>query len=54
MSIDSYMNIQLSGAEEWIDQQMTSVLGQVLIRYVVPCGVLFSDEHIELVAGVEL
>jgi small nuclear ribonucleoprotein F len=34
VSIDSYMNIQLSGAEEWIDQQMTSVLGQVLIRYV--------------------
>lgn len=27
------MNIQLSGAEEWIDQQMTSALGQVLIRY---------------------
>lgn len=26
------MNIQLSGAEEWIDQKMTSVLGQVLIR----------------------
>lgn len=34
VSIDSYMNIQLSGAEEWIDQQMTSALGQVLIRYV--------------------
>jgi len=34
VSIDSYMNIQLSGAEEWIDQHMTSVLGQVLIRYV--------------------
>ena len=33
VSIDSYMNIQLSGAEEWIDQEMTSVLGQVLIRY---------------------
>ena len=33
VSIDSYMNIQLSNAEEWIDQQMTSVLGQVLIRY---------------------
>ncbi|KAI0994696.1 hypothetical protein K3495_g13485 [Podosphaera aphanis] len=32
VSTDSYMNIQLSGAEEWIDQQMTSVLGQVLIR----------------------
>ena len=37
VSIDSYMNIQLSGAEEWIDQEMTSVLGQVLIRYV-DCG----------------
>jgi small nuclear ribonucleoprotein (snRNP)-like protein len=36
VSIDSYMNIQLSGAEEWIDQQMTSVLGQVLIRYAGP------------------
>jgi len=32
VSIDSYMNIQLSGAEEYIDQQMTSTLGQVLIR----------------------
>ncbi|TVY49668.1 putative small nuclear ribonucleoprotein [Lachnellula occidentalis] len=32
VSIDSYMNIQLSGAEEWIDQEMTSSLGQVLIR----------------------
>jgi hypothetical protein len=36
VSIDSYMNIQLSGAEEWIDQKMTSVLGQVLIRYAIP------------------
>lgn len=34
VSTDSYMNIQLSGAEEWIDQKMTSVLGQVLIRYI--------------------
>lgn len=34
VSIDSYMNIQLSGAEEYIDQKMTSVLGQVLIRLV--------------------
>jgi small nuclear ribonucleoprotein (snRNP)-like protein len=40
VSIDSYMNIQLSGAEEWIDQQMTSALGQVLIRYV--CTYLFG------------
>jgi hypothetical protein len=28
------MNIQLSGAEEYIDQKMTGALGQVLIRYV--------------------
>lgn len=33
VSIDSYMNIQLTGAEEYIDQKMTSALGQVLIRY---------------------
>jgi small nuclear ribonucleoprotein F len=39
VSIDSYMNIQLSGAEEWIDQKMTSVLGQVLIR----CVLHFRD-----------
>ncbi|PQE05239.1 DUF866 domain protein [Rutstroemia sp. NJR-2017a BBW] len=32
VSIDSYMNIQLAGAEEWIDGEMTSTLGQVLIR----------------------
>jgi small nuclear ribonucleoprotein F len=46
VSIDSYMNIQLSGAEEWIDQQMTSVLGQVLIRYVelFPCGLDTLEE----------
>lgn len=34
VSIDSYMNIQLAGAKEYIDQKMTSELGQVLIRYV--------------------
>jgi small nuclear ribonucleoprotein F len=38
VSIDSYMNIQLSGAEEWIDQEKTSVLGQVLIRCVLCSG----------------
>ncbi|CCF37095.1 small nuclear ribonucleoprotein F [Colletotrichum higginsianum] len=32
VSIDSYMNIQLSGAEEYIDQKLTGALGQVLIR----------------------
>ncbi|KAM3082436.1 hypothetical protein ACMFMF_002100 [Clarireedia jacksonii] len=35
VSIDSYMNIQLAGAEEWIDGEMTSTLGQVLIRYAI-------------------
>jgi small nuclear ribonucleoprotein (snRNP)-like protein len=43
VSIDSYMNIQLSGAEEWIDQEMTSALGQVLIRYVLFPGVLMVE-----------
>jgi len=32
VSIDSYMNIQLTNAEEYIDQKLTSALGQVLIR----------------------
>lgn len=32
VSIDGYMNIQLSGAEEWVDQKKTGDLGQVLIR----------------------
>lgn len=32
MSVDSYMNVQLSGAEEWIDGRSQGALGQVLIR----------------------
>jgi small nuclear ribonucleoprotein F len=32
VSIDSYMNVQLSGAEEFIDGKSTGTLGQVLIR----------------------
>jgi small nuclear ribonucleoprotein (snRNP)-like protein len=35
VSIDSYMNIQLSGAVEYIDHKETGTLGQVLIRYFV-------------------
>lgn len=31
-SIDSYMNVQLSNTEEFIDQKPTGTLGQVLIR----------------------
>lgn len=32
VSVDSYMNIQLSGAEEWRNGKSAGVLGQVLIR----------------------
>ncbi|KAI9894922.1 MAG: hypothetical protein M1814_000142 [Vezdaea aestivalis] len=32
VSVDSYMNIQLSGTEEFIDNKSTGQLGQVLIR----------------------
>ena len=35
MSVDSYMNIQLSGTEEYINRKPTGTLGQVLIRYTV-------------------
>jgi len=34
VSVDSYMNVQLSGAEEWIEGRSQGTLGQVLIRYV--------------------
>lgn len=34
VSVDSYMNIQLSGTEEFIDGESTGSLGQVLIRLV--------------------
>jgi len=32
VSVDSYMNIQLSGTEEFIDGKNTGALGMVLIR----------------------
>lgn len=32
ISVDSYMNIQLSNTEEFIDNKSTGSLGQVLIR----------------------
>ncbi|KAJ3071805.1 hypothetical protein HDU99_002339 [Rhizoclosmatium hyalinum] len=31
-SVDSYMNIQLANAEEFVDGASTGVLGEVLIR----------------------
>ncbi|KAI5462315.1 small nuclear ribonucleoprotein F [Mariannaea sp. PMI_226] len=32
VSVDSYMNLQLSGTEEYVDDKLTGSLGQVLIR----------------------
>ncbi|KAF2767554.1 small nuclear ribonucleoprotein SmF [Teratosphaeria nubilosa] len=32
VSVDSYMNVQLSSCEEWIAGKNTGALGQVLIR----------------------
>jgi small nuclear ribonucleoprotein F len=32
VSIDSYMNLQLSNAEEYVNHKCTGSLGQVLIR----------------------
>ncbi|KAI1471574.1 LSM domain-containing protein [Daldinia caldariorum] len=32
VSSDSYMNIQMTNAQEYIDQKFTSDLGQILIR----------------------
>lgn len=32
MSLDSYMNLQLTQAEEWINGKMAGKLGDVLIR----------------------
>ncbi|KAI0479466.1 like-Sm domain-containing protein [Xylariaceae sp. FL0804] len=32
VSVDSYMNVQLTGAQEYVDQKFTSDLGQILIR----------------------
>lgn len=34
VSIDSYLNIQLSGTEEYIEDKPPTTLGEVLIRYV--------------------
>ncbi|PNP38923.1 small nuclear ribonucleoprotein F [Trichoderma gamsii] len=34
VSIDSYMNLQLSNTEEYLNDKLTGELGQVLIRWV--------------------
>ena len=41
ISVDSYMNIQLSNTEEFIDGKSTGTLGQVLIRWV-------NSSHVDL------
>lgn len=46
VSIDSYMNIQLGGAEEWIDEKLSSALGSVLIRYAFSAA-LFKKSFME-------
>lgn len=33
VSVDSYMNIQMSNTEEWSNGKSAGMLGQVLIRY---------------------
>jgi small nuclear ribonucleoprotein F len=32
LSVDSYMNLQLGGAEEYVDGQFAGKLGEILIR----------------------
>ncbi|KAJ8904341.1 hypothetical protein NDN08_000862 [Rhodosorus marinus] len=32
VSVDSYMNLQLTSTEEWVDGAMAGKLGEVLIR----------------------
>lgn len=36
VSVDSYMNLQLTSTEEWVDGAMAGKVGEVLIRYVDP------------------
>ena len=42
VAIDSYMNLQLSGTEEYISDKLTGELGQVLIRYVKALGLVLN------------
>ena len=43
ISVDSYMNVQLSNTEEYIDGKSTGTLGQVLIRYVHLWSMIFMQ-----------
>lgn len=52
VSIDSYMNIQLSGAEEWIEGNEPVTLGQVLIRYIIFHSFPYSDRRKERNEGL--
>ena len=48
VSIDSYMNIQLSGTEEYIADKPTGSLGQVLIRYDPPSSTQCKQRYLIL------
>ena len=45
VSLDSYLNLQLSGTVEYINDKETGDLGQVLIRYDSPGRILPSMAH---------
>ena len=51
VSIDSYMNLQLSDTEEYIDGESTGQLGQVLIRCVAPLPLCFLPSTDANIAG---
>lgn len=55
ISVDSYMNIQLSDTEEFIDGKSTGTLGQVLIRSVITlifggllCEKIWTDQSLQV------
>lgn len=52
ISVDSYMNIQLSNTEELVDGKSGGSLGQVLIRYAQ--GYLQRSRHILDVGHIEI
>jgi hypothetical protein len=45
VSVDNYMNLQLSDAEEFIDGQCHGLLGDILIRWCAPLSPLSSSSH---------
>jgi hypothetical protein len=54
VSVDSYMNLQMSGTEEFVDGKSTGSLGQVLIRYALLGGRLSVEARVERVEANEV